>query len=154
MILIVAAMEEEVAAIRACLSDTKEERYAGIPFVHGQLKGREVLLMKSGVGKVAAALTTTVAMEHNPIEALLNVGTAGGLARSVDVGDLIIGSAIVQYDYDTSALDGPSGKGLWFSADEAFVARAQQVSESLGVPTHQGLIASGIALSIIRWPWS
>lgn len=143
MILIVAAMEEEVAAIRACLSDTKEERYAGIPFVHGQLKGREVLLMKSGVGKVAAALTTTVAMEHHPIEALLNVGTAGGLARSVDVGDLIIGSAIVQYDYDTSALDGPSGKGLWFSADEAFVARAQQVSESLGVPTHQGLIASG-----------
>ena len=82
-------------------------------------------------------------MEHYPIEALLNVGTAGGLARSVDVGDLIIGSAIVQYDYDTSALDGPSGKGLWFSADEAFVARAQQVSESLGVPTHQGLIASG-----------
>ncbi len=143
MILIVAAMEEEVAAIRACLSDTKEERYAGIPFVHGQLKGREVLLMKSGVGKVAAALTTTVAMEHYPIEALLNVGTAGGLAHSVDVGDLIIGSAIVQYDYDTSALDGPSGKGLWFSADEAFVARAQQVSESLGVPTHQGLIASG-----------
>ena len=67
MILIVAAMEEEVAAIRACLSDTKEERYAAISFVHGQLKGREVLLMKSGVGKVAAALTTTVAMEHYPI---------------------------------------------------------------------------------------
>ncbi|MFR9255125.1 MAG: 5'-methylthioadenosine/S-adenosylhomocysteine nucleosidase [Merdibacter sp.] len=95
--------------------------------MHGQLKGREVLLMKSGVGKVAAALTTT-AMEHYPIEAL-NVGTAGGPAAAWTL-ESHHRQCDRQYDYDTSALTAPPAKASGFQR-MTFVARAQ-VSESLG----------------------
>lgn len=143
MILIVAAMREEVDAIRAQMTQTRESDHRGVRFVQGVLADRDVVLMQSGVGKGAAAMTLTMALERWQMRAVLNVGTAGGLARSADVLDLIVSERIVQYDYDTSALDGANGKGLWFAADAALAAIAKKAAEKLAIPTHFGLIASG-----------
>lgn len=143
MILIVAAMEEEVSAIQSILKDAKRDVYAGVSFVSGTLSDQEVVVMKSGIGKGASAMTTTIALEHYPVSAVLNIGTAGGLAKSADVLDVVISETIIQYDYDTSALDGEEGKGLRFMADPSFTNLAVQMSEELGLSYHVGLIVSG-----------
>lgn len=143
MILIVAAMQEEVSAIIDTMHQVQEVTYAGVYFVCGQLQGQDVVVMKSGIGKGASAMTTTIALEHFAIDAVLNIGTAGGLASTADVLDIVISEQIVQYDYDTSALDGEEGKGLWFSADADFIALAKQVSEKMSLSSHVGLIVSG-----------
>ncbi len=143
MILIVAAMEEEVDAIHAILENPQVKMMEPVCFRTGMLEGQEVVVMKSGVGKGASAMTTTIALERFPIDAVVNIGTAGGLAKQADVLDVVISEQIVQYDYDTSALDGEEGKGLWFTADPAFTRLADKVSKELGLTAHVGLIVSG-----------
>ena len=143
MILIVAAMDEEVAAVSERMADIRKENHSHVHFIVGKLAGSTIVLMKSGVGKGSAAMSMSIAMEHYPVTQVFNVGTAGGLTKEEDVLDLVISSRVVQYDYDTSPLDGPEGKGLWFDADPSLMKAAMQVSEELMLRTHTGLIASG-----------
>ena len=143
MILIVAAMDEEVAAVSERMADICKENHSHVHFIVGKLAGSTIVLMKSGVGKGSAAMSMSIAMEHYPVTQVFNVGTAGGLTKEEDVLDLVISSRVVQYDYDTSPLDGPEGKGLWFDADPSLMKAAMQVSEELMLRTHTGLIASG-----------
>jgi len=62
---IVGAMHEEIAALRPCLEDVRTERRAGRDFHLGRLDGRDVILVRCGIGKVAAATTAAVLLQHD-----------------------------------------------------------------------------------------
>ena len=53
--------------------------YSSDSFYLGTLANRDIVLMQSGIGKVNAAYSTTLLMEHFEIDTLINIGTAGGL---------------------------------------------------------------------------
>lgn len=143
MILIVAAMPEEVNAIVERMDEVAAQSRSGIAFHLGKLKGKEVLVMLSGVGKGNCAIALTIAMEQYPVDAVLNIGTAGGLCADQQVLDLVISEQVVQHDFDTSALDGEEGIGLWFSADRLLIEQAASAAQKLQARYHFGLIASG-----------
>lgn len=142
MIGIIAAMDMEVAAIVAHV-EGKETIISGISFFEGSLEGKQVVVMKSGVGKGNAAMSTTILLEHYPIECIINIGTAGGLREDQQILDAVISRSIVQYDYDTSPVDGESGIGLYFTADQTMADQACSVLKEMQVRVHEGLIASG-----------
>ena len=143
MIAVIAAMDLEVTAITEVMDRVCKHTHSGIDFYEGSIYDKELLVMKSGVGKGNAAMATTILMENYPIDAVINIGTAGGLREEQDILDAVVSERVVQYDMDTSAVDGEEGIGLYFDANQELLKRCQQALEHLKVKVHCGLIASG-----------
>ena len=129
MKLIVAAMEEEVKAIVDHMDQVRVCSHAGVRLYEGMLEGEACTVMKSGVGKGSCAMTLTIALERlGSVDAVINIGTAGGILDTEEVLDLVISTAVVQHDYDTSPIDGEDGIGLWFEADARLQRAASEAA--------------------------
>jgi len=158
---LVGAMHEEVAALLPCLEDVRVERRAGRDFHLGRLDGHDVIVVRSGIGKVAAATTAAVLLDAFDARAVLFTGVAGGLYDAVRVGDVVVGHALLQHDMDASPLfprhEVPLTGRSRFDADPAWSARmAQAAREVFSLPCaaragfglaapalHEGLVVSG-----------
>ena len=143
MIGIIAAMEKEMDAITSLLTNKEEYKVSGIAMVKGSIKGKNVIVMKSGVGKGNAAMATTILFENFVITAVINIGTAGGLKKDQQVLDAVLSTRVVQHDFDTSIIDGNDGLGLYYDADAKLIEACDQVLPSMGVRVFRGLVASG-----------
>jgi adenosylhomocysteine nucleosidase len=142
---VVSAMREELGALLADLSEPRVERVAGRDFHFGTVGGRPVVLVLSGIGKVAAAATTALLLDRFEIDALLFTGVAGGLARGVAVGDVVLAHELLQHDLDASPIfprwEVPLTGRSRFPADAALTQALAQGCGGLRV--HEGLIVSG-----------
>ncbi len=151
MIAIISALEQEQAGLELLLADSASQVRAGRRFVTGTLNGHAVVLVVCGIGKVAAATTTTVLIEHFEVANIVFTGVAGGLAEGVNVGDMVIGSHYLQHDMDASPLFKRFEVPLYglsaFNADstllQALHAAAQSLASGHAFRVHQGLIISG-----------
>jgi adenosylhomocysteine nucleosidase len=152
---IVGALHEEIAALRPCLVDARVERRAGREFHLGRLDGHEVIVVRSGIGKVAAATTTAVLLDAFDAVALLFTGVAGGLGGGVRVGDTVVATALLQHDMNAEPLfprwEVPLTGRARFETDAVWTARLAQASHALAAAgahaaaatVHQGLVISG-----------
>lgn len=143
MIGIVTAMEKEMDAIVEILDSKEVLNISGIRMVKGSIANKKVIVMLSGVGKGNAAMSTTILLENFVIDKILNIGTAGGLRAEQEVLDIVIANRVVQYDYDTSPIDGKDGIGLYFDAKQELIECCDKVLKKMNVIAHIGLIASG-----------
>jgi adenosylhomocysteine nucleosidase len=100
---IIGAMEPEVAILKAKLTNAKTSTYAGFEFHQGQLNGNDVVIVQSGIGKVAAALATVLLIDKFNPDYVVNTGSAGGFAQSLKIGDIVIGSELRYHDVDVTA---------------------------------------------------
>ncbi len=100
---IIGAMESEVMQLVAALEGARQSTYGGVVFTEGMLLGRPVVVAKSGIGKVCAALCTQLLIDRFEVQAIVNTGVAGGLHPSLRVGDLVVGTDAVQHDVDVGA---------------------------------------------------
>ncbi len=152
---IVGAMHEEIAALRPCLADVRVEHRAGREFHLGRLDGHDVILVRCGIGKVAAATTTAVLLDAFDAGALLFTGVAGGLGDGVRVGDIVVATTLLQHDMNAAPLfprwEVPLTGRARFDADAGWTARLVQASRALAADgahaaaaaTHAGLVVSG-----------
>ena len=100
---IIGAMEPEVAILKAKLTDATTSTFAGYTFYQGQLNNTEVVIVQSGIGKVAAALATALIIDKFNPDYVVNTGSAGGFDQSLKVGDIVISSAVRYHDVDVTA---------------------------------------------------
>lgn len=142
MIAVIAAMDSEVSAIVSKMN-AEAKKIHGIEFYEGTLENKDVVVMKSGVGKGNAAMSTTILLEHYPVEQIVNIGTAGGLKENENILDAVLSERVVQHDFDTSPIDGEAGIGLYYDADPKLLAICEAVLKDLDVTVHKGLVASG-----------
>jgi len=163
---IVSAMHEELAAVLADMADPQSVTLAGREFHVGTLDGHQVVLVLSGIGKVAAATTVTTLALHFEVSRLLFTGVAGGLAEGVQVGDVVVADCLMQHDLDVSPIfpryHVPSHGTDRFAPDagwsEQLVQAAQAAIDTLPLALapellagfgiqqprlHQGLVVSG-----------
>ena len=87
---IIGAMEEEVTLLRDKIENRQTLSLGGCEIYTGQLNGVDVALLKSGIGKVAAALGATLLLERCKPDVIVNTGSAGGLAPTLKVGDIVV----------------------------------------------------------------
>jgi adenosylhomocysteine nucleosidase len=146
-IAILSAMREELHALLALLEDVERVEIAGRQFHCGQLHGRRVVLVLSGIGKVAAAATATLLVDRFAAGELL---FAGGLHADVAVGDVVVARSLLQHDMDASPLfpryEVPLTGRSHFDADSVRAAAlAQSARRCVTGPcrVHEGLIVSG-----------
>jgi adenosylhomocysteine nucleosidase len=105
MTAILGAFDEEVAILHDNMIEKESHTFLGIPFTTGKLKGRNVVLVETGVGKVNSAMTVTLLIEHfRPAEVIFS-GIAGGINPELSPGDLVIGEKSAQHDLVTVTRD-------------------------------------------------
>lgn len=147
MIGIIGAMAEEVAAFKSAMSNISTISIAGVEFHTGQLNQVNVVLAQSGIGKVNAALTTSLLCNQFAPSAMINTGSAGGFNEQQQVGDIIISVDVLHHDVDVTAfgyaLGQVPGMPNTFSAAQALVDIAHQALTKLELTAHKGQIASG-----------
>ncbi|WP_020591806.1 5'-methylthioadenosine/adenosylhomocysteine nucleosidase [Kiloniella laminariae] len=96
---LICAIPNEIQHFGQAFQLSSEKSVAGFSFLIGKLEGVETVLVEAGMGKVNAAVVTTLLMEHFKCRAILFSGVAGGLDPRLGVGDVVIGSKLVQHDY-------------------------------------------------------
>ena len=148
---IIGAMDCEVNKLKSKLQDLKEIKHGELLINTGKLHGHNVIVVKSGVGKVNAALCTQYIIDKFEPDYIINTGIAGGVATGLQVGDIVAGSELVQYDFDVSAIGYAKGymctginpdKPTVFYSDKTLIAEFEKAAKgSLNV--HIGVIASG-----------
>ena len=150
MIGIIGAMEEEVALLKEAMVTESKVTYASMEFCKGNLYGREVVVVRSGIGKVNAAVCAQILIDHFGVEVLINTGIAGSLDASINIGDMVISTDAVEHDMDASIFGDPVGQiprmdTFSFPADPALVEKAERVNREVNpdVQTFTGRIVSG-----------
>ncbi|MGV3493252.1 MAG: 5'-methylthioadenosine/adenosylhomocysteine nucleosidase [Ramlibacter sp.] len=146
---IVAAMHQELAAVLDLLPDEHKQPAGGRDYWVGHLHGQEVVAVLSRIGKVAAATTATALIERFAVDRIVFTGVAGGLARGVNRGDVVVADAFLQHDLDASPIFPRYEVPLYgtdrFATDAALTEQlARAVQRALhGTHVHRGLVVSG-----------
>ncbi|ALC89855.1 5'-methylthioadenosine nucleosidase [Bacillus sp. FJAT-18017] len=147
-IAIIGAMEEEVVLLRSNIENQTQEVIAGCEFTLGTMHGAEVVLLRSGIGKVNAAMSTTILLEKFRPDCVINTGSAGGLNPVLNVGDAVISTEIRHHDVDVTAFGYEYGQvpqlPAAFQADEKLVAVAEAAASEIDdIQIVKGLITTG-----------
>lgn len=149
MIGIIGAMDVEIEALKALLTDRRDTLLGTNTFSVGRLFGAEAVLAVCGCGKVNAALCTQqMILTWHPAW-VLNIGVAGAADPALRIGDIVVASAAVQHDMDTTPMGDPIGYvskiGLVeFPCDPALLARLKEAAGAIpDVRVVEGVVATG-----------
>lgn len=144
---IIGAMDEEVELLSKNMKQKKELMIADCLFISGILENKEVVLLKSGIGKVNAAMATTILQERFKPSCVINTGSAGGFAQDLNVGDIVVSTHVVHHDVDVTAFDYAYGQvpgmPVMYASDQKLVRLTMEEAKNLVVRTEEGIIATG-----------
>ncbi len=145
-IIILGALDAEVQAFIQALTDHTTYQHGPFQVHEGTIENQRVVICQSGVGKVAAAMTTQFLIDRYQPQAVLFTGVAGALNPSYEVGDMVLATDCVQYDMDAIGLGFPVGnipytELRFFKSDSNLLYAA--MSTATGHRIHQGRILTG-----------
>ena len=146
---IIGAMDEEIASLLRLMEDVRSHTHYQITYYEGRLEGTPVVLCKSGVGKVNAALCTQVLIDRFQVQAIVFTGVAGALDPKLEIGDIVVSTECQEHDVDVSALGFAKGiipyqEVSVYPADSKWIGWAVKAGETLeGVQVVQGKVLSG-----------
>lgn len=150
MIGIIGAMDEEVEQIVTAMDVEREETKAQMTFKAGTMSGKEVVIVRSGIGKVNAAVCTQILVDDFGVDYVINTGIAGSLKNEINIADVVVSDDVLHHDMDATGFGYAPGQiprmdTLSFAADRKLIELAKQscakVIPQVGV--HVGRIVSG-----------
>ena len=148
---IIFAMEEEMDAFKDGISIVNEYQIFDLKFYECIVKSVFCILVESGIGKVNAARTTQILIDNLKVDYIFNVGVAGGISDKLKIGDVVVGTNLVQHDFDLTGFNHEKGYipriGKFIKSDEYLIRLAQNTFSNL-TKNHKynyflGTIASG-----------
>ncbi|MFZ2148907.1 MAG: 5'-methylthioadenosine/adenosylhomocysteine nucleosidase [Sedimentisphaerales bacterium] len=139
---ILGAFEREITLLEDELTEAQEQRIEGIRFVSGKLNGKRVVIAFTGIGKVNAAMTTTLLIEHFKPNKVIFTGIAGAVNQQLQPGDIVIAEKTAHHDMGTIWPEGLFHKGVknrldgwenpvFFDADEQLLRLAERAAEQV-----------------------
>ena len=147
---IIAAMEEEMRAIKLKMTEISEKKIYELNFIKGKINESNVVLVQGGVGKVNSARVTQILIDNFKVGALINVGSAGAANDKLDIGDIVIGDRLVQHDFDITAFGHEKGYisnvGKFVECDKELIKKMNKTIERISQNNFKikiGTIASG-----------
>lgn len=150
MLGIIGAMMEEVAQLKEIMDAAEVISIAGMDFYKGKISGKDVVVVRSGISKVNAAVCTQILIDRFGVDAIVNTGIAGSLKAEINIGDIVLSTDAVQHDVDATIFGYRPGQipqmdTFAFPADERLIQLAkeccQRVNQDIGV--HTGRVMTG-----------
>ncbi|AAK80075.1 adenosylhomocysteine nucleosidase [Clostridium acetobutylicum] len=146
---IIGAMDEELEILLKEMEPQRQEKKAEMIFNLGKLSGKNVVIVRCGIGKVNAAICTQILADDFNVDFIINVGVAGGIGKDILPGDIVIANSLVQHDMDTTAFGDRVGQiprldTFDFRCSNRLVELAKKVCESFDKQkAYIGRIATG-----------
>lgn len=147
---IIGAMELEVEQLKSKITVSNIVKKAGMEFYEGTLNGASVVVVRSGIGKVNAALCVQILVDLFEITHIINTGVAGSLNAALDIGDILISKDAIHHDMDTTIFgyqlgEVPQMGTREFKADERLMSLAKSSCEKVNEDIHAivGRVVSG-----------
>lgn len=115
----------------------------------GKMYGNNVVLVRSGIGKVNASICTQVLIDLYAVDCVINLGVAGALNKELQLGDIVISSDTMHHDMDTTFFGDELGviprmDESSFKCDQELIDIAKKsIEEELDVNHFLGRIVSG-----------
>lgn len=150
MLGIIGAMDEEVSKLKEKMTGVEIKKKASMDFYRGTLMGKDVVVVRSGIGKVNAGICTQILVDEYLVDGVINTGIAGSLNADIDIGDIVLATDTVQHDVDATGF----GYGLGviprmetstFIADEKLRSLAKECCERVNpdIKVFCGRVVSG-----------
>ena len=150
MLGIIGAMDEEVAKIKERLENVEVQTFGGMDFYKGNFEGKSVVVVRSGIGKVNAAVCAQILADRYQVSGIVNTGIAGSLMAKIDLGDIVLSTDALQHDMDATNFGYPAGQiprmdVLSFPADPKLLALAKECCGRVNpeIHTYEGRVVSG-----------
>ena len=152
---IIGAMDLEIRKLteeEMTSSETVEK--AGMVFHVGRLGNTDVVIVKSGVGKVNAAICAQILINCFEVTHLINTGIAGSLDHNINIGDIVVSEDAMYHDMDVTVfgyepgvipqMGTPKGLKNFPASPEMRAAAISACKEAVpGIGIYEGRIVSG-----------
>jgi adenosylhomocysteine nucleosidase len=148
-IAILAPMQEELDALVRLLPPVSRSSIHGIELLQVEHHGQNLVLMRSGVGKVNTAMNLALLLGHMPIDEVVNIGSAGGMREGHRILDLVVPDEVLAIDVDVTPLGFEFGQMLGepsvYHPDSAMLDRFAKVAAKWpDMPmVHRGAVGTG-----------
>lgn len=151
---VIGAMESEIENLIRAMENVTTDRSTDLTFYRGTFGDHSVVLVQSGIGKVSAARCAQMLIDRFAPDYLINTGIAGGVGEGLRVGDLVVGTELVQHDFDLTRFGyargyvsgfGDGKSPSYFRSDEVLVRKFLHTVYAF-LPknrVHEGRIATG-----------
>lgn len=147
---IIGAMDEEVSILKEKLEAEQVKTIASMDFHAGKLEGKDVVIVRSGIGKVNAAVCAQILISVFEVDCVINTGVAGSLRNEINIGDIVLSKDALNHDMDATGFGYEPGiiprmEESVFQADEQLLNIAKQVNEEVNtdISTFIGRVVSG-----------
>ena len=110
MLGIIGAMDEEVDQLKKSMTEVEVKTKASMDFYKGKMSGKDVVVVRSGIGKVNAGICAQILADDYQVDGIVNTGIAGSLRNEINIGDIVISTDAVQHDMDAVAFGYPLGQ--------------------------------------------
>lgn len=143
---IILAMEEELQELLPYLKEKQEIKIFDLAFYEGLISNQECILVLSGIGKVNAARACQILIDNMNVDYVINIGVAAGINKNLNIGDIVIGTKLVQHDFDITSFGHPkgyiTGVGKFIETDK-YLFDLFKISCTDDLAIKEGIIASG-----------
>lgn len=146
---IIGAMDEEVIEIKNNMKVDRIEKKAEMEFYMGSFSNKEVVVVKSGIGKVNAAICTQILIDDFNVNMIINTGVAGAVNAQINPGDVVVSTDVLHHDMDTTVFGDELGqvprmKVYSFEADKELIKNAMDSAVKMNeFKVFSGRIISG-----------
>ncbi len=147
---IIGAMELEVEALKSKMTISRRLEKASMEFLEGTLNDTDVVIVRSGIGKVNAGICAQILCDLFGVTHIINTGVAGSLRSEINIGDIVLSTDAVHHDMDVTIFGYQLGEVpqigcQTFPANSALVELAAKTCEEVNpdIRVFKGRIASG-----------
>ena len=146
---IIGAMEEEITLVKELMNDITISEIAGLTFYMGRINDTDLVVVRSGIGKVNAAMCTQILIDRFEVKAIINIGVAGAIADDLEIGDIVLSTKLIEHDFDVTAFGHNKGviprmDSSIFIADDKLIDMASDAAKDLkDVYVKKGIVVSG-----------
>jgi adenosylhomocysteine nucleosidase len=135
MIGIIGAMREEIEILQKSMLPGKTTKAAQYEFCEGTLHGKEVILLRCGIGKVSSAVGCALLIDRFKPDLVINTGSAGGINPNLVFGDAVIADSLLYHDVDVTAfgyaLGQVPGMSPTYPVEESYIGIAETAIKEL-----------------------
>lgn len=144
---ILVAMEEEIRRLMEVISTNSVKTIAKQTFYDGTIYNQPVTIVQAGIGKVNAAIATSLLIQEFGVELVVNTGSAGGIGKGMAIGDLVIANELAYNDADNRGFGYTYGQipqmEPRFKSNKNIRMKLEKIATEKNWYVHQGLIVSG-----------
>ena len=147
---IIGAMEVEVATLKSNMAVKNTVKKASMEFYEGTIGNTEVVVVRSGIGKVNAGICVQILIDLFNVTHVINTGIAGSLNADINIGDIVLSTDACYHDVDITVFGYKKGEipqigAATFEADKELREKAKasikKAAPDIGV--FEGRVCSG-----------